>query len=601
MKNIESITREILESSDAVNTYIEDLQAQSLWCLFQCYILGIGCEADPDRALDHLSKIIQTRGNTPIWFRALAILAPLHEALNIQPQESLQALTVRCGWAAAVRGSQPALKWIGSYLDSTDTQQRFSQERAESLAYTHDINQEEVKKGHEELRRHLTTTNNQQRFVVRGAKIGGENSLLHVAALFDDLDTVKVLVKKCQVDVNVLNKRGQTPLLIACRQGNFAVAKYLLDGGADASIGSLDRETPLHWLSSFDSHKIPEIATSICSNGGKTTFDSMAGPYAEDGLIPKSYIADFYVPGNPLERAVGRNCFEAVRILLELYELPESVGWSGKLERSIVLAASLHLATVLLWLLIKIFEVDVEEGRCLKKKELGLHWRSRGGSSLIRWAIPATFECERLCLHGNQRDQAMKETFEVLQDFGFIDSTLYIGASTRATLQYAIPLARDAVVEYLLTETACGEGVNTPDPGLGFTPIHEAIRYGKKAAFRSLLQHGANIDLRGRYEAGDALRSVEANYLSVCASCRTNDTFFANEIIRAGVPANLPDSRGVTPLSLAIFRRAFRLANFLLNHGANVNTISKEGFTMLGTILQDTYINNYENPLESIK
>lgn len=156
-------------------------------------------------------------------------------------------------------------------------------------------------------------------------------------------------------------------------------------------------------------------------------------------------------------------------------------------------------------------------------------------------------------------------------------------------------------MEYLLTEIACGEGVNTPDPGSGFTPIHEAIRYGKKAAFRSLLQHGANIDLRGRYEAGDALRSVEANYLSVCASCRTNDMFFANEIIRAGVPANLLDSRGVTPLSLAIFWRAFRLANFLLNHGANVNTVSKEGFTMLGTIFQDTYINNYENTLESIK
>lgn len=47
------------------------------------------------------------------------------------------------------------------------------------------------------------------------------------------------------------NDQGEIALLCACRAGQVEVVHLLLSRGADASIATQSKESPIHWLISF--------------------------------------------------------------------------------------------------------------------------------------------------------------------------------------------------------------------------------------------------------------------------------------------------------------------------------------------------------------
>lgn len=61
-------------------------------------------------------------------------------------------------------------------------------------------------------------------------------SALHKAAFWGHNDMVHYLVKECKLNVNQQDNSGDTPLHDAAKFGHEVVAKFLLEGGADASL-----------------------------------------------------------------------------------------------------------------------------------------------------------------------------------------------------------------------------------------------------------------------------------------------------------------------------------------------------------------------------
>ena len=62
-----------------------------------------------------------------------------------------------------------------------------------------------------------------------------------------DTDTLNILLRH-GAQINIRDKRGITPLIVACQYRNYCIVNFLLQNGADVNICSLDGSTPLHHL-----------------------------------------------------------------------------------------------------------------------------------------------------------------------------------------------------------------------------------------------------------------------------------------------------------------------------------------------------------------
>ncbi len=71
---------------------------------------------------------------------------------------------------------------------------------------------------------------------------------LHSAASKGNLDIIKYLVEN-NADIEIKNKTGQTPLIIASMNNQLDILDYLLERKADTETKDNDMMTALHWAS----------------------------------------------------------------------------------------------------------------------------------------------------------------------------------------------------------------------------------------------------------------------------------------------------------------------------------------------------------------
>jgi ankyrin repeat protein len=85
-----------------------------------------------------------------------------------------------------------------------------------------------------------------------------DNELLFKAIEHVDFEKVKLLVE-AEVNVNIKNSFGNSPLHRACAAKNFAIAKLLVEARADVNQLNNDNSTPLHFAALYGQEKIVEI------------------------------------------------------------------------------------------------------------------------------------------------------------------------------------------------------------------------------------------------------------------------------------------------------------------------------------------------------
>jgi ankyrin repeat protein len=84
------------------------------------------------------------------------------------------------------------------------------------------------------------------------ANDNGEDTLLHHAARFENIDAVKFLVNEYGADVNARNREGDTPLHFAARSGRIDAVKFLVDEcGVNPGVQNDAGMTPLDILPCF--------------------------------------------------------------------------------------------------------------------------------------------------------------------------------------------------------------------------------------------------------------------------------------------------------------------------------------------------------------
>ena len=97
------------------------------------------------------------------------------------------------------------------------------------------------------------------------AVVDGDDTILHVAVLRNDVDVVDALLES-GANVNAIGDMGFTPLHVACRVGNLNVVKKLISAGAKISLNAFG-STPIDRAREYGFENIVEYIES--ENGGE--------------------------------------------------------------------------------------------------------------------------------------------------------------------------------------------------------------------------------------------------------------------------------------------------------------------------------------------
>ncbi|KAF2021703.1 ankyrin [Aaosphaeria arxii CBS 175.79] len=160
-----------------------------------------------------------------------------------------------------------------------------------------------------------------------GQPIPDSNHIV-LAASAGDLDRVKDLIANgCDIDSR--DGMQETPLIAACRAGQYKMVVCLVAAGADVTLVSKENISALHFLSSFNHQDIPFIGLLLRALGCPLESHSTGHTNLNNGYTGADR---FYgiCDGTPLLWAVAAGCLPAVKVLLGLGADPFDVAGGAK-------------------------------------------------------------------------------------------------------------------------------------------------------------------------------------------------------------------------------------------------------------------------------
>jgi ankyrin repeat protein len=327
------------------------------------------------------------------------------------------------------------------------------------------------------------------------AKGGGGDSPLHNAARDGQLAVARFLLDNA-ADVNARNNGGASALHLAAARGYKAMAELLLSKGAAVNAKDVQSRAPLH---------------TAAANGfvalAKTLMENQADVNAKDENN-----------ATPLHWAVENGFKDTVALLLAKKADPnisssQPVDAPGRLPSG----RPLHILGGT--------PLDIAVRRGQSEDEQLVELLLKGGAQV------------------NAKDP-----------FGL------------TPLLVAVQSDNQRIVKALLLNDA---DVNARDDYL-YTPLHWAIRPGNQEMIESLLAHKASADAKDK--AGET-----PLYFAV----RGGDKAVVELLLARGADVNVQDVHGFTPLHRAIETGNKDMVESLLAHKADVNAKSKAGETPL--------------------
>ncbi|CUS10335.1 unnamed protein product [Tuber aestivum] len=368
-----------------------------------------------------------------------------------------------------------------------------------------------------------------------------QDTLLHCAARSGYLEVVQCLISM-GIDVNVLNRLGETPLLAASRAGHYEISRCLIEAGARADKTSIFGEGPIHFLPFFDDQHIDSVSELMVRNGADVDEWATGNPRAgEQGFWGNA----------PLHYAVARNHIASIRALLRLGADP----YAKDEGRSAIRWACLLCRAEALEMMV------AASSRMLSSEN------SEPGS-LAEGALGPGNRLEFVQEHGGNYENAKIATLKVLDKYKAINYRDMNGNGEHTVLLRAVLAGYPTVVNYLLTHTPSKQHL---DVGYcGKPPLTLAIYMGYRDVFEVLLRHGADIHLT------PTAPWVRGGYLHVCAFAGHRDLFFPEQLLKHGALVDQLDEAGRTPFALAVIEGNYPVADLLLQHGTDRDCVCED-------------------------
>lgn len=421
------------------------------------------------------------------------------------------------------------------------------------------------------------------------------DSILHMAASCGILDAVEDLVDNYSMRVNHLNEQGETPLLCACRAGQAATARSLLKRGADASMATPHKESPLHWLVSFSGIDVETVGDMLLGGGANAHLVNTK-PISYS-IFPSLMDADCQQPGTPLCWAARHNRADIVKYLLDRTD-PTTILTTGNARNA------LHWAAF------------AQRHQCVEMMldAFELHKINFTFGPYIKSAVMGSDKFHMMLRHGPKYKVMFQATMDLFYKRAkgaiFSDG---LGGFGYSLLYFAVERSQDLVVEYLLPvkpsqepneqrpavmvpgtsklkmsysredrglfspkdiNRACGPGERTP--------LLESVRRNRKAVFHLLRRNGADVLATSKNPFNYHGRDWTALHVFAYAG-HDADISLVDSLVGAGIPVDgrpAGDEATETPLTVAIHHNAFHLASKLLELGADINALSiRSAFT----------------------
>ncbi|UYV68527.1 hypothetical protein LAZ67_6000048, partial [Cordylochernes scorpioides] len=291
---------------------------------------------------------------------------------------------------------------------------------------------------------------------------------LHLEIENEDWVKVKELIKS-GADINVKNKRGNSPLHLAASKGNQDLVQYLVEAGADVNFLNAYRQSPLH--SAVIGREL-STASYLIDAGADLNIKDI-----------RNWVPLLYAITDWVKRKIG------IRRDTAIYQ--EYKEYKDLIHKLVEAGADVNISNSITTPFLKLFEEinDSELFRMFIEKGADINAKKDNGVSILMIvAKMGNVDCFNCLLNAGADTKHVDETG---------NSALFYAAGSKCP----------EILEYFLKS---GFDVNVRN-NEGQTPLMFAPNYGIKSMIniKMLLYSGADINARDN--AGDTVLSLAVN------------------------------------------------------------------------------------------
>jgi ankyrin repeat protein len=342
-------------------------------------------------------------------------------------------------------------------------------------------------------------------------------------------------------------KDGETVLMTAARAGNVEAVKILLKNGADVNAReSYKGQTALMWAAA-EHH--PAVAKVLLENGA----DWKVRSFDRETKVPKLSAASSISP-------IARGGFNALSFAAR--------------------------------------EGDVETGRAMLDGGVGIDYGDVDNTTALVVAIMNKQYTFAKFLLDRGADPNIVGGYGRTALYAIVDMRNE-DWSTLPNRKAEDPLPAVEIVKALLSRGAnLNAALTSPLPGrsgmdygdttldAGTTPLMRAARAGDTEVMKLLMAKGADLKLATKEGDTALMFAAGVGYRDKNTRGSENEALDALKLcLESGLSLSQANSRGETALHGAASRGADTIVQFLVDHGADINAKTKQGFTPLDIAL----------------